>query len=101
MEPVERLVLLMADAGLPEFEREVRFHPVRKWRFDLALDKLAVEVQGQVYRQGRHTRGKGYTEDCRKLNEAQLLGWIVLWVTPEMIDNGEAVDFISRALSNS
>lgn len=98
MEPVELLVLLIADWGLPEFEREVRFHPTRRWKFDLALKSkmLAVECQGKVYQQGRHTRGKGYTEDCRKLNEAQILGWKVLWVTPEMIDNGEAIDFISR-----
>jgi uncharacterized protein (UPF0128 family) len=101
MEPVERLVLLIKDAGLPEFEREVRFHPTRRWKFDLCLEpqKLAIEVQGMVYQQGRHTRGKGYTEDCRKLNEAQIFGYMVLWLTPEMIDNGEAIDLISRAIS--
>jgi len=34
--------------GLPEPEREYRFHPRRKWRFDAAWPdaKLAVEVEG-------------------------------------------------------
>lgn len=102
-EPVEQLVLLMEDAGWVVPVREYRFHPVRKWRIDLYLKEfnVGIECQGGVHRQGRHTRGKGYTDDCRKLNEAQLLGITLLWVTPEMIENGEALDFISRAISRS
>jgi very-short-patch-repair endonuclease len=65
---------------LPTPVLEHRFHPERKWRFDLAWPdrKLAVEVEGGVYANGRHNRGKGYENDAVKYNQAQLLGWRVL-----------------------
>jgi very-short-patch-repair endonuclease len=40
--------------------------------------RIAVEIEGAVYTQGRHTRGAGYLKDCEKYNEAQMLGWTVL-----------------------
>jgi hypothetical protein len=78
-------------AGLPE--PEFRFAPPRRWRWDLCWpDRLvAVEVQGGTFAGGRHTRGKGYRNDCEKLNEGQLLGWLVLWVTPPMVKDGSAL----------
>jgi len=38
-------------AGLPEPEREIRFHETRRWRLDIGdrTVKLAVEVEGQVW----------------------------------------------------
>ena len=85
--------------GLPEPGREWRFHPTRKWRFDLARPDLllAVEVDGGTWTQGRHTRGFGYRLDCEKMNEAQLLGWRVLRVTRGMIEDGTAIRTIERA----
>lgn len=85
---------------LPEPEREYRFHPKRRWRLDFAWPAamLAVEVDGGVWAQGRHTRGAGYIADCEKLNEATLLGWSVLRVTGQHIDDGSAIDWIRRAL---
>lgn len=79
---------------------EYAFHRKRKWRFDYAWPaiKLAVEVQGAVFAQGRHTRGAGYTEDCVKLCEAAILGWRVLYVTTGMVESGEALALIERAL---
>jgi hypothetical protein len=71
--------------GLPEPLREYRFHPTRRWRFDYCWRgtnenpiKLAVELNGACYTQGRHTRGSGYVKDMEKLNAAQELGWTVL-----------------------
>lgn len=88
-------------AGLPKPTREARFHPTRRWRWDLCWpeQKVAVEIQGGVWQSGRHTRGKGYTSDCEKLNEAQLLGWVVVWVTYDQIDSGQALNWIGRALA--
>lgn len=45
-------------AGI-QFALEHRFHPVRKWRFDAAFPvrKIAVEIDGGVFVQGRHMRG--------------------------------------------
>ena len=85
---------------LPLPEREFRFHPTRKWRFDFSWPDrmLAAELAGAVYSQGRHTRGKGFTEDCRKYSEAAILGWRILHLTTQMIPSGEAVAVIERAL---
>lgn len=70
--------------GLPAPVAEHRFHPERKWRFDFAFVeyRVAVEIHGSVYRQGRHTRGTGFLDDREKMVEAQLLGWRVLEVAP-------------------
>lgn len=80
--------------------REHRFHPTRRWRFDFAWPDrmLAVECEGGIWRGGRHTRGKGFEDDCVKYNEALLLGWNVLRVTSQQVKTGEAILWIERAL---
>ena len=97
----ERLVNLLLYCRIPEPEREYEFHPVRKWRLDLCWPEfmVGVEVDGGVYSGGRHTRGKGYTEDCVKINEAIILGYTVVRVTTEMVTDGRAVDFVERVLA--
>lgn len=69
-------------------EREYRFHPVRKWRFDFAYPdkKIAVECEGGVWTRGRHTRGMGFIQDCEKYNEATLMGWRVLRYSSKTTD---------------
>lgn len=81
--------------------RELRFHPTRKWRFDLAHPGswLAVEVEGGIWRNGAHSRGKGFTEDCEKYAEALILGWAVLRVTTDQVKSGQALQWIERALA--
>lgn len=87
-------------AGIPEPELEVRFHPKRKWRFDMMWDRwLAVDVQGGGWVRGKHHRPKGYANDVEKLVEAQLMGIVVLWVTPEQIASGQALAWIERAFT--
>lgn len=90
-------------AGMPEPVRQFRFHPVRRWRFDLCWPdcKLAVEVDGGVWTGGRHVSGAGFTRDCVKLNEAVLLGWRVLRFTPAMVQDGSALQYIHFALENA
>jgi len=81
-------------------EREFLFHPVRKWRFDFAWPdkKIAVEVEGGIWTGGRHTRGKGFLDDCEKYNQAALLGWMVLRFPVEIIESGKALYVIEVAL---
>jgi very-short-patch-repair endonuclease len=81
-------------AYLPEPEKEYRFHPVRKWRFDYAWPgstMIAIEVDGGQWVNGRHQRGKGYEADCEKLNEATRLGWRVFRFTGDMVTDGRAL----------
>ena len=94
------LPALFVGAGLPKGIAEYRFHPVRRWRFDLAYPawQVAFEVDGGVWTRGRHTRGAGYLKDCEKLNEAAILGWLVVRVTPQQISDGTAIDLAERAL---
>ena len=70
----------------PSIGEEVTFTN-RRWRFDFAHrpSKTAIEIEGGVWSGGRHTRGSGYVGDCQKYNEAALLGWTVLRLTPELI----------------
>lgn len=81
-----------------EWEREFRFAPPRKWRFDFAWPKirLAVEVEGATWAQGRHTRGSGFESDLEKYNTAALMGWTVLRFTTKQAKSGEAADFVER-----
>ena len=75
-------------------EREYRFHPERKWKFDFAfvLHKLAVEVEGI----GRHQTISGFKADCEKYNAAALLGWTVLRYTTDMVLRGNAINDVHR-----
>jgi hypothetical protein len=89
-------------AGIP-FEREYRFHPTRRWRFDFRVGaesaKVAVEVQGGVWTGGRHATGTGITGDCEKFSVAASLGWRVMPVTPAQVKSGDALHWIERALA--
>jgi len=90
-------------AGLPQPEREFRFHPVRRWRFDFAWPalRLAVEIEGGAWVRGRHTRGPGFSGDCEKYNAATLGGWKILRFTPDAIRDGRALGVIREALGVS
>lgn len=74
---------------LPPAVREYVFAPPRKWRFDFAWpeQRVAVEIDGATWTQGRHTRGAGFERDCEKMNEAVLMGWRVLRFSGSMLGN--------------
>jgi len=42
---------------------------------------VAVEYEGVFGGKSRHTNLTGYTNDCEKYNNAQILGWTVLRYT--------------------
>ena len=79
-----------------EWEREYRFHPVRRWRFDFAdtSQKIAIECEGGTWSKGRHTRGSGFEKDCEKYNTAQAMGWAVYRFTSSMILDDRAILFL-------
>ena len=103
--------------GLPLPEREYRFAAehvgkgqcirqrlhqagLKDWRFDFAFieQKLAVEVEGGAFVNGRHTRGVGFTADIWKYHQAMSLGWTVYRCDGALVRNGEAVGLIERLL---
>ena len=95
------------ELGWP-FQREFKFHPRRKWRADYYLEtvsssdmetvceRILVEIEGGAFVRGRHTRGKGYENDCEKYNAAQQRGYKVLRFTTGQVLRGEAKEFLMR-----
>jgi very-short-patch-repair endonuclease len=79
---------LLAD-DLPEPATEYRFHPRRKWRFDVAWPdaQVYVELHGGAYSNGRHVRGAGLEGDLEKANAAAVMGWRGLVFTTGMLNN--------------
>lgn len=93
--------LQLEQAGLTEgCEREYRFNPPRRFRFDFAWPHKAVaaEIDGGGYVYGRHNRPAGQGSDAEKGNIAQLLGWHVYRFTGKMLNEDDAVPFIKQAL---
>ena len=80
--------------------REYRFHPTRKWRFDFAEPdaKIAAEIEGGTWSNGRHVRGSGFERDCEKYNQAALLGWRVFRFTGRMVEDGLAAEIWDAAM---
>ena len=71
------------ESNFDQPEREYKFHPDRRWRFDFAWPGLwtAVEMHGGTFTAGRHSRGIGQAADFEKFNEAARMGWVVLHFT--------------------
>ncbi len=84
----------------PGVVSEHRFHDKRRWRFDYAwIDlKVAFEVEGGVYKGGRHTSIKGFTSDCEKYSTAAILGWMVIRATTAMVRDGTAYELLEQAI---
>lgn len=95
------LVTQIVWLGLPEPSREFRFHDTRRWRFDLAWPdrKVACEVEGGTFVDGRHSRGRGFESDAEKYSEAAILGWLVVRATGDMVEDGRALALVERALA--
>jgi len=103
------LLLHVRAYGLPEPVTEYQFHLERKWRFDIAFveQKVALEIEGGLFRGGRgggnaigaHTSGVGVLRDMEKYNEAVVMGWRVVRVTPRQISDGTAVRLLWKLIA--
>jgi len=81
------MLILQSIFGAENVYNELRFHPVRRWRFDYAVPSsmLAVEYHGHSgfinKSASGHSTIKGLTNDCEKSNQARALGWMVFAFT--------------------
>ena len=92
MSAVEDLFLdFVASESLPLPEREYRFAPPRRWRFDFAwpTNLVAVEIEGATWTKGRHTRGAGFLQDAEKHERALQLGWRVYRIPSVWVQDGD------------
>lgn len=95
--------LQVAGVAIPQPEPEYRFHPTRLWRIDFAWPdlKLAVEIEGGIWTQGRHTRGSGVRGDMDKYNALAAMGWRLLRFDGEAVRSGAAVMFVESVVRES
>lgn len=96
----EALEYALMAARAPAWVREYRFDQTRRWRADFAFleAKLLIEVEGGIWTNGRHSRGKGFEDDCEKYNAMTIQGWRLLRFTAEMVEDGRAIGVIMQAL---
>ena len=88
--------------NMPEPIMEHRFLLSRRFRFDYAFMeyRIAVEVEGGVWIQGRHTRGIGFIKDMEKYNLATAEGWKILRFTPQQLRKEETYLLIKKCMEN-
>lgn len=84
----------------PPLEREFRFNPERRWKFDFCVlsCNIAIEIEGGQFgvgkpcpacrrrQMGGHHTVKGFQDNCIKYNSAAFLGWRVIRLTASMVD---------------
>ena len=82
---------------------EHRFCPDRKWRFDFAWvdQKVALEVQGGLFTNGRHSRGPALLKEHEKLNQAARDGWRILYTIPQNLCMSETVEMVKGAIGSN
>ena len=87
--------------GLPKPIEEHTFHPTRRWRLDFCWlnEKIAMEYHGifGAHKAGHQAMAK-LMRDYEKSNEANLLGWTYLVITAQTVQNGQALQWLERAL---
>ena len=95
---IEQIELILKSNKF-NYQKEYRFHPVRKWRFDFLIgNKIAIEYEGGAYGNSRHRFSSGFIKDCEKYNQAQLLGYKVLRYTVDIFKNPQQIIDDVRAL---
>lgn len=99
----EEALALQLRAMRIDYVREYRFHDERRWRFDFAMPakKIAVEIEGGIWSNGRHTRGKGFEQDLEKYQAALVDGWSVYRCSPSMVKSGDALRTIEILLGRT
>jgi hypothetical protein len=97
--PTEDICLYLDSLG-EEYVLEYKFHPTRKWRFDIALPNkmIAIEIEGGTWVLGRHNNPTSFERELEKYNAAVCLGWKVLRFTPGMTKSGVVYDTIDNVL---
>ncbi len=100
-DPEEYLAFQLKAVNAPLFERQFRIHPERRFRADFyfPLARVVVEVEGGAFVNGRHSRGTGVENDAEKSALIAQMPARLIRVTPRHVKNGQAVQWILKALS--
>ena len=75
---------------------------VRQWRIDYYFEangrRVALEVEGGIWTQGRHTRGSGFKRDMEKYNTLTAAGIMLLRTTPKDLLTSQTFELIKKTL---
>src|SRR5574337_580463 len=94
--PIEaRFALQLRALKAPEWERNFRFHPDRRWELDFAWpeDRFAVEIDGEV-----HRIKERFHSDIEKHATALRMGWKILRLDGRAVRAGAGVDWALELL---
>lgn len=85
--------------GIPEPTAEYRFCE-RMWRLDYCwVDaKVALEIEGGIWKQGRHNRPKTMIAEMAKYNRLAVLGYRLIRATPDDVKDGSVFATIRQVL---
>ena len=75
--PSAKFEILWKSLGGWELKREHKFAEGRRFRFDYFTAGVAIELEGGIWRMGRHTRPSGFLNDMEKYNLAASMGILV------------------------
>ena len=91
---------LCVEMGLQAPVAEFQFAQPRKWRFDWCWPEamLALEIEGGVWKEGRHNRASGFLADMEKYNAAACLGWRIVRCTPKDMEKGNVFVLLKEAM---
>ena len=78
---------------------EAKIIPGRRYRFDYAhlQSRIAIELNGQIWKKGGHNSGAGLLRDYEKINLAAANGWRVFQLAPEMV-TAENLELIAKTI---
>jgi hypothetical protein len=78
LSPSAKFELLWRSLGGGELKKEYKFADGRRFRFDYYhIEGVAIELEGGIWRMGRHTRPSGFLNDMEKYNLAASMGILV------------------------
>ena len=91
-DPNTLFAIQLIAADIDGWQREYKFHPGRKFRFDFAWPEilLAVEIDGGTFKKGpAGHKGAGFRYDLERTFAAAELGWQILRGMPEHVGDGQ------------
>lgn len=104
----EEVLALQLEAGKWTFTRQHEYAKPRRFKADFLVrhcgvswcdvPSVLVEVQGGIYSRQAHGSVTGVLADLERGNAAAIAGYRVIRVTPQMVDDGTALQLIEKAL---
>ena len=98
-----RYMLILHNIDIPESEYMFAKELKRKFRFDYCYTKhkLAIEIEGGIWINGRHNRASGFIKDMEKYNIACILGYRILRFTIQDLKKESTYITIKDAINNA